>query len=126
MHGSHTSQTFHVDHIQLAMPTGAENVARGFYVDDLGFEEVPKPLELAKRGGAWFRNGATKIHLGVDADFVPAKKAHPAFRCSEYDTLVDRLVSRGIAVTPDAIPYEGKRHCYIADPFGNRIELIEL
>ncbi|HVS47244.1 MAG TPA: VOC family protein [Verrucomicrobiae bacterium] len=116
---------FHLDHVQLAMPAGEEATAREFYIDALGLEEVPKPPELAMRGGAWFRKGSADIHLGVDPEFVAATKAHPAFRCSGYDTLLERLSARGVAVTPDGL-FGGKRHCYIADPFGNRIELIEL
>jgi catechol 2,3-dioxygenase-like lactoylglutathione lyase family enzyme len=116
---------FWVDHVQIAMPRGQESAARSFYAELLGFEEVPKPHELAKRGGAWFRSGSVALHLGVDDTFVPAKKAHPALRCATYDALLQRLVSRGVQVVDDAIPFEGKRHCYVADPFGNRIELIE-
>ena len=119
------SDLFRLDHVQLAMPASQEKVAREFYVDVLGFEEVPKPAELAKRGGAWFRSGSTNIHLGVDPEFVAAKKAHPALRCMEYDALLERLAAHAVSIQSDAIPFEGKRHCYIADPFGNRIELIE-
>jgi catechol 2,3-dioxygenase-like lactoylglutathione lyase family enzyme len=116
---------FRLDHIQIAMPAGAEEAARRFYVGVLGFEEIPKPAELAPRGGAWFRSGSTNVHLGVDPDFVPARKAHPALRCSQYDTLLERLADHDIPVVPDSLPFEGRRHCYIADPFGNRIEIID-
>lgn len=116
---------FRLDHIQLAMPAGKEEAARQFYAEALGFEVVSKPSELASRGGVWFRSGSANVHLGVDSDFVPAKKAHPAFRCSNYDALVDRLAALGVTVTTDPLPFDGQRHCYIADPFGNRIELID-
>jgi catechol 2,3-dioxygenase-like lactoylglutathione lyase family enzyme len=119
------AQEFVLDHVQLAMPAGQEQAARVFYVDILGFEEVAKPPQLAKRGGAWYRSGAVSIHLGVDEPFVPAKKAHPALRCRTYDELVERLRAHGVRVVDDSVPFEGKRHCYISDPFGNRIELIE-
>jgi catechol 2,3-dioxygenase-like lactoylglutathione lyase family enzyme len=114
-----------LDHVQLAMPTGEEDRARAFYVDVLGFEEIPKPEELAKRGGAWFRCGSAAIHLGVDAAFVPAKKAHPALRSANYRRLLERLARHGVSIAPDALPLDGKAHAYIEDPFGNRIELIE-
>ncbi len=112
------------DHVQLAMPAGQEHRARAFYVEILGLEELPKPPGLAQRGGAWFRSNGIMLHLGVDVDFRPAKKAHPAFRCVDYDALLARIRERGVAVTFDNIPFEGKAHCYIADPFGNRLELI--
>jgi catechol 2,3-dioxygenase-like lactoylglutathione lyase family enzyme len=113
-----------IDHIQLAMPPGEEDRARTFYVGVLGLEEIPKPPELAARGGAWFRSGSVFLHLGVDPDFHPAKKAHPAFRCADYDALLARLREHAVDLVPDDRPFDGKPHCYISDPFGNRIELI--
>ena len=86
-------------------------------------KELTKPLELAKRGGCWFDCGPVQIHLGVEPDFRPARKAHPAFRCSDYDGLTARMENAGIEIVTDAnIP--GVRRCHISDPFGNRIELI--
>ena len=113
-----------IDHVQLAMPAGGEDRARAFYVDALGLDEIAKPPELAKRGGAWFRSGDVCVHLGVDSDFKPAKKAHPAFRCANYVGLLERLRKHGVEIIPDENLFEGKRHCYVSDSFGNRIELI--
>ena len=113
-----------LDHVQLAMPAGCEQDAREFYVGVLEMTEVPKPPELAARGGAWFRSGTVAVHLGVDAEFHPAKKAHPAFRCSDYKKMLSRLEALGVTIVPDETLFEGMVRCYIADPFGNRIELI--
>ncbi|HKT87410.1 MAG TPA: VOC family protein [Candidatus Sulfotelmatobacter sp.] len=112
-----------IDHVQLAMPPGSEEAARRFYGDLLGMREVAKPAELAKRGGCWFESGAVQIHLGVENDFRAAKKAHPALRCSDYDGLTGKLRSAGIEVKDDHV-IPGVRRCHIADPFGNRIELV--
>lgn len=107
------------------MPAGAEETARSFYRDVLGMREIPKPPELAKRGGCWFESGSVQVHLGVEADFRPAKKAHPALRCQDYDALTSILRAFGVEITDDeSIP--GVRRCHICDPFGNRIELIAL
>jgi len=114
-----------LDHLQLAIPAGGEGRARTFYVDIVGLEEVPKPEELQRRGGLWLKSGEIKVHLGVDKEFAPATKAHPAFRCADYEGLLKRFASRSVAVVHDEQPFEGKRHCYVLDPFGNRIELIE-
>jgi catechol 2,3-dioxygenase-like lactoylglutathione lyase family enzyme len=112
-----------IDHVQLAMPAGQEQNARRFYGELLGMPEIPKPPELAKRGGCWFASGGVQVHLGIDPDFHPARKAHPAFACRDYDALVARLRAAGIQLTEDDnIP--GVRRCHISDPFGNRIELI--
>jgi catechol 2,3-dioxygenase-like lactoylglutathione lyase family enzyme len=112
-----------IDHVQLAMPAGEENRARAFYRDLLGMTEIPKPAELAKRGGCWFESGSVEIHLGVEADFRPAKKAHPALRCGDYARLLRRLRDAGIEVVePNDIP--GVQRSHVHDPFGNRIELI--
>jgi len=106
------------------MPAGMEQAAREFYQGLLGIPEVPKPPELAKRGGAWFENGPLKVHLGVENDFRPARKAHPALLVSDLETLVARLKQHHIKVIDDD-PLEGYFRVYVADPFGNRIELME-
>jgi catechol 2,3-dioxygenase-like lactoylglutathione lyase family enzyme len=114
-----------VDHVQLAMPAGGEDAARRFYGDVLGFEEVAKPSALAGRGGAWFRSGGVQLHLGVEADFRPARKAHPAFRVEGLTALIVRCVDAGYPVER-AVPLPGLERVHVADPFGNRIELIEV
>jgi catechol 2,3-dioxygenase-like lactoylglutathione lyase family enzyme len=112
-----------IDHVQLAMPVGEEEIARRFYVGLLGMTEIPKPPELAKRGGCWFASASVQLHLGVEAEFRPAKKAHPAFRCADYDAMITRLQAADIEVT-EAADIPGVRRCHVHDPFGNRIELI--
>lgn len=112
-----------IHHVQLAMPAGEEQRAREFYSGLLGMNEIRKPAELALRGGCWFESGAVQIHLGVEADFRPARKAHPALRCADYSAMLMHLRSAGISVEePNDIP--GVRRCHIHDPFGNRIELV--
>jgi catechol 2,3-dioxygenase-like lactoylglutathione lyase family enzyme len=112
-------------HVQLAMPQGREDDARSFYVAALGFAEVPKPESLAKRGGAWFRSGSAEVHLGVEDDFRPARKAHPALLVDDLAAIVERCAGAGYPVTSDE-PLPGYDRVYIADPFGNRIELLQL
>ena len=105
------------------MPPGGEERARSFYVDLLGMKEIPKPAELAQRGGCWFESRGVQIHLGVEGDFRPARKPHPALRCSDYAALLSLLRAEGLAVNePADIP--GVRRAHIHDPFGNRIELV--
>ena len=105
------------------MPPGGEDVARGFYAGLLGLVEVAKPAELAGRGGCWFETGAVRVHLGVEADFRPARKAHPALRVSGFGDLVERLRAAGCAVSEED-RFDGAARVYVDDPFGNRIELI--
>lgn len=113
-----------VDHVQLAMPAGEEDRARSFYSLTLGIKETPKPPHLAVRGGVWFEEGALKIHLGVEKEFRPAKKAHPALLVEGLGELVERCRAAGYEVVSDE-PLEGYNRVYVSDPFGNRIELME-
>ncbi|MBS1165757.1 MAG: glyoxalase [Proteobacteria bacterium] len=113
-----------IDHIQLAMPAGQEEAARIFYGQLLGLTEQTKPAHLAARGGCWFQSGDVKVHLGVDPDFVPARKAHPAFLVDDLDSLCATLDAAGFPTVPDQ-PLDGYRRKYASDPFGNRIELME-
>jgi len=113
-----------LDHIQLAMPPGREAEARAFYADLLGIPEVPKPPHLARRGGCWFERGALRVHLGVETEFRPARKAHPAFLVDDLATLTMALEAAGFLVRTDE-PLEGYERSYVNDPFGNRIELMQ-
>lgn len=114
-----------IDHIQIAMPAGQEDQARAFYVDLLGFIEIPKPAELLKRGGAWFQSYGVQLHLGVEADFRPARKAHPAFLVSDLDSFADKVKEAGYETDTSQPPLEGYKRVHVFDPFGNRIELME-
>lgn len=114
-----------IDHVQLAMPIGGESNAVEFYVGLLGLTQVPKPQPLAARGGCWFEAADVKIHLGVEADFRPARKAHPALVVADLEALVNRLRIAGVAVrVGDEI--DGRPQHFCDDPFGNRIELVAL
>lgn len=113
-----------LDHVQLAMPAGREDDARAFYQGVLGIPEVAKPTHLASRGGCWFERGDLKVHLGVDIDFAPARKAHPAFIVDDLEGLVQNLRDAGYRVVADQ-PLEGYDRMYADDPFGNRIELMQ-
>jgi hypothetical protein len=113
-----------IDHVQLAIPVGGENEARQFWCALLDFTELPKPESLAKRGGAWFKNGSVQVHVGVETPFAPAQKAHPAFLVSDLASLAARLSDSGYPVRWDTeIP--NVIRCHVDDPFGNRVELIQ-
>ncbi|MFD4602061.1 VOC family protein [Streptomyces sp. NPDC058464] len=113
-----------VDHVQLAAPPGSEDALRAYYGDVLGMTEVAKPPVLAARGGCWFEAGAVRLHLGVDKDFRPAKKAHPGLRVTDIDAYAARLTAHGAPVTwDDDLP--GYRRFYSEDPVGNRLEFLE-
>jgi predicted enzyme related to lactoylglutathione lyase len=110
--------------VQLAMPAGGEDEAIAFYESVLRLTHVPKPPHLAVRGGCWFEDDDLKVHLGVDADFRPATKAHPAFVVDDLSALVADISHAGYRVVDDE-PVEGFNRVFVYDPFGNRIELME-
>jgi catechol 2,3-dioxygenase-like lactoylglutathione lyase family enzyme len=114
-----------LDHVQLAMPPGGEARARSFYQGILEIPEVAKPADLAARGGCWFERGALKLHLGVEADFRPARKAHPGLGVSGFSELCERLRADGYEVRPETVS-DGPARAFVDDPFGNRIEIIDL
>ena len=115
-----------IDHVQIAMPRGGEASAQDFYEGLLGLRRVPKPPYLERRGGCWFENEHVKIHVGVDAEFRPARKAHPALVVEGLDHLVERLRAAGVGgvTVHDDEPLGGHIRACVDDPFGNRIELL--
>ena len=115
-----------IDHIQLAAPAGCEEAARRFFAGILGWAELPKPEPLRARGGVWFRCGPQQVHIGVQTNFVPATKAHPAFDVVGLDALREHLAANGIeTIDDDARQEEGVVRFYANDPFGNRLEFME-
>ncbi len=113
-----------LDHVQLAIPRGSEDRCRAFYVGLLGMTELTKPPMLAARGGMWLQSGPVVIHLGVEADFQPARKAHPAITVADLDGLAARLTASGHTLTWDNETIPGTRRFHVADPLGNRMEFI--
>lgn len=113
-----------IHHVQLACPAGSEDTLRAFYADVLGLTEIPKPPVLAGRGGCWFRGHGIELHLGVEPDFRPARKAHPGLLVTELDAWAARLRAAGAPVAYDE-DFPGMRRFYSADPLGNRLEFLE-
>ena len=112
-----------IDHVQVAMPAGEEVKARIFYGQLLGLHEQPKPPELAKRGGCWFESDTVKVHCGVETPFLPARKAHIAFRVADVADLAARARAAGYSVVDDDL-LPGHDRIFIYDPFGNRLEFL--
>jgi catechol 2,3-dioxygenase-like lactoylglutathione lyase family enzyme len=119
-----TPLDYGLHHIQLAIPPGSEDECRAFYVDILGMVELVKPPVLAARGGLWIRADALEIHLGVEEDFRPARKAHPGIRVGDLDALAERLTTHGVEITWDE-NFPGHRRLYAADNLGNRLEFLQ-
>ena len=116
-----------LDHVQMAAPLGAEPQARAFYGEILGLREIPKPPELAKRGGAWFVCGAQQLHVGAEEDFHAARKAHPALALADresFEELAARLATAGHEVRRDHEMEPAVVRFFTSDPWGNRIEIV--
>lgn len=110
-------------HVQLAMSVGGEERAVEFYEGILGIPQVSKPPHLAARGGCWFESEGVRLHLGVETDFKPARKAHPALIVTDLASMRSRLVESNVEVVDDE-PLPGFQRFYAFDPFGNRIEFL--
>jgi catechol 2,3-dioxygenase-like lactoylglutathione lyase family enzyme len=113
-----------LDHVQIAIPVGSEDRARAFYSGILGFTEIEKPPQMAERKSMWFVAGAVNLHLGIEPDFHPARRSHPAFVVEDLDTVLAACERAGITGKPDT-SFNGFRRVHVFDPFGNRLELME-
>lgn len=112
-------------HVQVAIPRGEEDRARPFYGGVLGLVEIPKPVNQRERGGLWYQIGTLQLHLGVEDDFRPAKKAHPALLVDDLVSVVARAEAAGHPARPDQLVLEGYDRVFVDDPFGNRVELLQ-
>jgi catechol 2,3-dioxygenase-like lactoylglutathione lyase family enzyme len=113
-----------IDHVQIAIPVGGEEKARAFFGKLLGLKELPKPADMAGRGGCWFTLGGRQLHLGIDRNFRPAKKAHVALSTDALDALRVRIEGAGHVIKDDS-PVDGRYRFFTEDPFGNRIEFMD-
>ncbi len=113
-----------LDHVQLAIPVGGEDRARSFYTGILGLTEVEKPASMAGRKSMWFVAGPVNLHLGLEPDFRPAKRAHPALVVDDLDEIIAACERAGLSTKPDT-SFNNFRRAHIFDPFGNRLELME-
>jgi catechol 2,3-dioxygenase-like lactoylglutathione lyase family enzyme len=114
-----------IDHIQIAAPPGCEAAAQEFYGVLLGMEAIEKPEALRDRGGCWFACADQQVHIGVEQGFRPSRKAHPAFAVRAVDELRSLLMSKGVPVVDDH-SLQGRRRFYADDPWGNRLEFVEV
>jgi catechol-2,3-dioxygenase len=117
-------QFLKLDHVQIAAPPDCEVAARRFYGEIIGLPEVPKPPVLRSRGGVWFQVSGEQLHIGVEQDFQPARKAHPAFATENLNDMATRLQNAGYEITWDEALPEARRF-YVNDPWGNRVEFLE-
>jgi catechol 2,3-dioxygenase-like lactoylglutathione lyase family enzyme len=113
-----------IHHVLLACPADSEPALREFYGQVLGLTEVTKPPALAARGGCWFRGHGIELHLGVENDFRPARKAHPGLLVTDIDAWAGRLRDAGYPVLFDD-EFPGMRRFYSEDPHGNRLEFLQ-
>lgn len=112
-------------HVQVAIPIGEEDRARAFYGGVLGLVEIPKPVAQRERGGLWFRVGALELHIGIEKDFRPAKKAHPGLLVDDLAAVSVLAAAAGHPTRPDTMVMEGYDRLFVDDPFGNRVELLQ-
>jgi len=113
-----------IDHVQLTAPKGCGDAAREFYGSIFGLREIEKPTSLRARGGCWFQCDNQQLHIGVEVDFRPAKKAHPAFAASNLAKLRESLIAHAVRTTDDS-SLPGTRRFFAEDPWGNRLEFLE-
>lgn len=120
-----TGLSLGLHHVLLAIPRDSEDRVRPFYVETLNMTELRKPPALVARGGLWVRGDGLEIHLGVEDDFRPARKAHPGIRVADVDGLAERFAAADVRVIWDKANFPGHRRFYADDPVGNRIEFIQ-
>lgn len=113
-----------IEHVQVAIPVSGEERARAFYAGILGFAEIAKPAEMAERKSIWFASGSVNLNLGIEPDFHPAQRAHPAFVVEGLDAILAACERTGLTTKPDTA-FNGYRRAHVFDPFGNRLELME-
>lgn len=108
-------------HLTVTVPSQA--VAREFYGDVLGLTEIPID-PIAASDTTWFRLGDLELHVTVEPE-QPRSRRHFAVEVDDLGALRDRIAAAGGEVD-DRPPLAGfSRRCFVRDPAGNRLELLE-
>lgn len=116
-----------LDHVNVVVPKSLEDEAKRFYGLVLGLKEIPKPVELPGRGGAWYELGFVQLHLSAKADVAigESRKGHVCYTVADVPTAEEQLRTAGVEIIPDDQPVAGKPRFYVRDPGGNLIELAQ-
>jgi len=113
-----------LNHIMLCIPEGAEEAAREFYGGVLGLEELKDMGYPLPNGAIWFRLGDIELHIRAE-HATELSQRHPAFEVKNLDAARELLEKNGITIRNDS-PIPDRKRFSFRDPFGNRIELIEM
>ena len=114
-----------INHVNVIVPKTLEDAAKHFYGSVLGLKQIPKPLELQGRGGAWYELGAVQLHLSAKAEVASPPRGHVCFTVADVALAEERLRDEGVEIIPDDQPIAGKPRFYIRDPGGNLIEIAQ-
>lgn len=115
-----------IHHVQITIPRGMEEEARGFYCGVLGLREIEKPESLRGRGGFWVEVGGRQLHIGAEEGVDRQRtKAHVAYQVDDLTAWRERLERAGIVID-ESIPIPGYERFEFRDPFGNRVEMIRV
>lgn len=113
-----------LNHIQICVPIGAEQQATEFYTGVLQLAEIEKPDALKPNGGVWFQVANIQLHIGVE-EAINKSKRHPAFEVEDLAAARKHLEENGVEIKEEAV-IPGVNRFSFFDPFGNRIELLQL
>jgi len=114
-----------LDHVMLCIPVGAEHAARDFYAGVLGLEELTDLGYPLPKGAIWFQLGDIQLHIRAEENHGVSSDRHPAFEVKNLEAARTLLEKNGINVKNDS-PIPGRNRFSFRDPFGNRIELLEM
>jgi len=77
-----------IHHVQVAIPPEGEEQARQFYGALLGFEEVPKPVNLQRRGGSGSTPGTCNCISESTMPFTRQRRRMSRLRSLDWLTCV--------------------------------------
>jgi catechol 2,3-dioxygenase-like lactoylglutathione lyase family enzyme len=116
-----------IDHVNVIVPKTLEDAAKHFYGSVLGLKEIPKPIELLGRGGAWYELGDVQLHLSARSQTSTSQiaRGHVCYTVADVTLAEERLRTAGVEIIPDDQPVAGKPRFYVRDPGANLIEIAQ-
>jgi len=113
-----------LNHVHICVPDERLEEARAFYTDIIGLKRITRPDESFNAPGYWFAINYIELHIGIETA-MPRSIRHYAFEVDDITAAKTHLQNNSVEIMEDSV-IPGRSRFSFFDPFGNRVELLQM
>jgi catechol 2,3-dioxygenase-like lactoylglutathione lyase family enzyme len=113
-----------VDHFHVCVTPERLEEAKLFYTQVIGLELIYRPDHLFSSAGYWLNIGDVQLHIGVEP-VLPTTIRHTALQIADVEAARLHLQRHNVDIIEEPV-IPGRSRFAFLDPFGNRMELLQL